>query len=45
MNLTTYTSRSEKLTTKIRVSNSEGTIISYFDKEIEENIKKGWNKV
>ena len=38
-------SRSEKLKTKIRVSNSEGTIISYFNKEVEKNIKKGWNKV
>lgn len=38
-------SRSEKLKTKLRVSNDEKNILKIMKSEIEENIKKGWNKI
>jgi len=37
-------SRADKLKTSLRVSNTEENILKYMKLEIEENIKKGWDK-
>ena len=38
-------SRSHKLQREIRVSNDKKQIIGIFNKQIETDIKKGWNKI
>lgn len=38
-------SRSHKLQREIRVSNDKNQIIGIFNKQIETDIKKGWNKI